>query len=163
MGTPTYAHCAVGNDIDHFKQVNDKFGHQAGDMALQQVAEIIRQSTRKMDLVCRIGGEEFAVILPVTRNCESNQTAERIREHVESTIFRTQDAALRLTISVGVANAMKGDDAQLLFRRADTALYASKQRNRNCSTLHDGANVLPSKMQPLQTPATLRLSMTRLT
>lgn len=129
-------------DIDHFKQINDKYGHQVGDDALQMISEVIRQTTRKMDLVCRIGGEEFAVILPVTRICESNQTAERIRERVEQTIIQTSQVALQLTVSVGVANAMKGDDAELLFRRADTALYAGKQRGRNCSTLHDGAKCI---------------------
>lgn len=125
-------------DIDHFKMVNDRFGHPAGDSVLNNVAEIIRQSTRKMDLPCRIGGEEFAVILPVTRSCESNQAGERIRSQVESSIIRTDVAAIRLTVSIGIANAMKGDDASLLVRRADTALYAGKQRGRNCSTLHDG-------------------------
>ncbi len=126
-------------DIDHFKMVNDRFGHHAGDVAIQKIAETIRQSTREMDLVCRIGGEEFAVIFPVTRTCESNQAAERIRKKIENTYIKTETATLQLTISVGIANAMKGDNAHLLFRRADTALYAGKQRGRNCSTLHDGA------------------------
>ncbi len=126
-------------DIDHFKKVNDKLGHQAGDVALQQVASAIGRATRQMDLVCRVGGEEFAVILPVTRTCQSNQTAERIRELIENTSIQTDAATFQLTVSIGVANAMKGDDANLLFRRADTALYSGKQRGRNCSTLHDGA------------------------
>lgn len=125
-------------DIDHFKMVNDRFGHQAGDTVLKEVANLVRDTTRKMDLPCRIGGEEFAVILPVTRVCESNLAAERIREKIEAAFIRTETATIRLTVSLGVANAMKGDDAQLLFRRADTALYASKQRGRNCATLHDG-------------------------
>ncbi len=126
-------------DIDHFKMVNDRFGHQVGDTVLKSVAEIVRKTTRKMDLPCRIGGEEFAVILPVTRVCESNQAAERIRHSIEEAFIRTRTATLRVTVSLGVANAMKGDDAKLIFRRADSALYASKQRGRNCSTLHDGA------------------------
>jgi putative two-component system response regulator len=126
-------------DIDHFKHVNDKYGHQAGDHALKKVAETILQCTRRMDLVCRVGGEEFAVILPVTRTCESNQAAERIRTRIEKTPIQFNDITLELTVSIGIANAMKGDDANLLFRRADTSLYAGKQRGRNCSTLHDGA------------------------
>lgn len=125
-------------DIDHFKMVNDRFGHQAGDAVLRAVADIIRESIRKMDLACRIGGEEFAVILPMTRACESNQLAERMRRAVEAAFIQTTEATIRLTASFGIANAMKGDDASLLIRRADTALYAGKQRGRNCSTLHDG-------------------------
>lgn len=125
-------------DIDHFKMVNDHFGHQAGDTVLKAVAEIIRKTTRRMDLPCRIGGEEFAVILPVTRICESNQAAERIRSNIEEAFVRTSAATIRVTVSLGVANALKGDDAKLIFRRADSALYASKQRGRNCATLHDG-------------------------
>lgn len=126
-------------DIDHFKHVNDKYGHQAGDQALKKIADTILQCTRRMDLVCRVGGEEFAVILPVTRSCESNQAAERIRKRIEQTTIQAGDRELNLTVSVGIANAMKGDDANLIFRRADTSLYAGKQRGRNCSTLHDGA------------------------
>ena len=129
-------------DIDHFKRVNDKYGHQVGDQALKQVADAIVRCTRKMDLVCRVGGEEFAVILPVTRACESNQAAERIRTQIAETPFKCGDVTLDLTVSIGIANAMKGDDADLLFRRADTSLYAGKQRGRNCSTLHDGAKCI---------------------
>lgn len=129
-------------DIDYFKQVNDKYGHQVGDEALVYVAEIIRKATRKMDLVCRIGGEEFAVVLPVTRNCESNQAAERIRKSLENETICVGDLTLQLTVSIGIANAMKGDDASVLFKRADNAMYAGKQRGRNCSTLHDGSKCL---------------------
>ena len=144
-------------DIDHFKQVNDKYGHQAGDVALQQVAKQIREATRKMDLVCRIGGEEFAVILPVTRICESNQAAERIRKSIEGFQINSGSNSIKLTVSIGVANAIKGDDAELLFRRADTALYTGKQRGRNCSTLHDGNGCVAiedeatGKTEPLKT------------
>ena len=125
-------------DIDHFKKVNDTYGHQFGDFVLQTIANTVCSSSREMDLVCRVGGEEFAVILPVTRPCESNQAAERIRIAIENTTIEFEDSAINLTVSVGIANAIKGDDAALFFRRADAALYAGKQRGRNCSTLHDG-------------------------
>ena len=118
--------------------VNDRYGHQAGDLTLQQIAKEIRVATRKMDLVCRIGGEEFAVILPVTRQCESHQAAERIRRRIENIEIEVDSAKFGVTVSVGVANSMKGDDASLLFRRADAALYASKQNGRNRSMIHDG-------------------------
>lgn len=125
-------------DIDFFKAINDQHGHVIGDKILALVSEAISRSTRRMDLVCRIGGEEFAVILPVTRTCESNQAAERIRKAVGDADFEVDGVEIKMTVSIGIANAIKSDDALVMYRRADTALYAGKQRGRNCSTLHDG-------------------------
>ncbi len=126
-------------DIDFFKQVNDQYGHQAGDAVLAQVATEINDAVREMDLVCRFGGEEFAAIVPIKRSEESTQTAERIRQRVESKIFRASEHELKITVSVGVAEVMKGDDQELIVKRADTALYESKQNGRNQVTVHDGA------------------------
>ena len=130
-------------DIDHFKNVNDTFGHQAGDRALQFVAETIGSKTREIDLVCRVGGEEFAVIMPVSTKLESTRAAERIRKEVESQAIMLKGQKVHLTISIGVTNTLKGDDTSLIYRRCDAALYSSKQRNRNCSTFHDGSSCLP--------------------
>ena len=130
-------------DIDHFKKINDTYGHQAGDHALQMVADTVQATTRAIDLVCRIGGEEFAVILPVSNRTESGRAAERIREAVADTKIVLKGKDLNLTVSVGVAYTLKGDDPSLIYRRCDAALYASKQRGRNCTSFHDGANCIP--------------------
>ena len=126
-------------DIDHFKKVNDTFGHQAGDEALCMIADTISRTTREIDLVCRVGGEEFAVIMPVNNKAESTRAAERIRQAVESGPMVIQNQKIHFTISIGIANTLKGDDASLIYRRGDAALYSSKQRGRNCTTFHDGS------------------------
>lgn len=126
-------------DIDHFKPVNDTHGHQAGDKALQLVADTISSKTREIDLVCRIGGEEFAVIMPVNTKLESTRAAERIRNEVESNPIMLNGQKVHLTISIGITNTLKGDDPSLIFRRCDAALYGSKQCGRNRSTFHDGS------------------------
>lgn len=135
-------------DIDYFKSINDRYGHLVGDKTLFEVAKIIGQATRRMDLVCRIGGEEFAVILPATRNEESGQAAERIRRSFETAQLIIGDVSIPLTVSIGIANAMKADDAKTMYLRADNALYACKQRGRNCSTLHDGTKCVAVEATP---------------
>ncbi len=132
-------------DIDHFKKVNDTFGHQAGDVALQSISASITRATREIDLVCRIGGEEFAVIMPISNRFESARAAERIRQSIEKTSVILKGQKVRLTISIGVANTLKGDDTSLIFRRCDAALYGSKQRGRNCTTAHDGSSCIAIK------------------
>ncbi|QEG22391.1 HD domain-containing protein [Mariniblastus fucicola] len=129
-------------DIDHFKKINDTFGHQPGDKALKFIAETISSKTREIDLVCRIGGEEFAVIMPVSNKLESTRAAERIRREVESQPIVMKGQKVYLTISIGVTNTLKGDDSSLIFRRGDAALYGSKQNGRNCSTFHDGSGCI---------------------
>ena len=126
-------------DIDYFKRINDQYGHQAGDYVLVQVAAEIKDSLREMDLVCRYGGEEFAAILPIKRPQESTQTAERIRQRIENLELKLAGLELKITASIGVAEAMKGDDQELIVKRADTALYDAKTNGRNRSTFHDGA------------------------
>ena len=129
-------------DIDFFKRFNDQYGHQAGDKVLTETAQLIKSTLREMDLACRFGGEEFAVIQPLKHSNESTRSAERIRTAVESALVAFEGLELRVTISVGVAEAMKGDDADLLMKRADAALYFSKQNGRNQVSLHDGAKCI---------------------
>jgi len=143
-------------DIDHFKTINDTFGHQAGDEALRMIAEIIAAKTRELDLLCRIGGEEFAVIMPVSNKLESTRAAERIRREVEENPLVLKGQEVPLTISIGVTNTLKGDDPSLMFRRCDAALYGSKQRGRNCSTFHDGSGCIAVENLTGNRPATRR-------
>ncbi len=119
-------------DVDYFKPINDKFGHQAGDEALKCIANTLRQSARTQDVVCRYGGEEFLVICPDTGIDAAYQCAERLRLNVAALKFKSQGADIKLTISVGVAQK-KGGIASIedLLHRADECLYAAKQGGRN--------------------------------
>ncbi|MHC4411128.1 MAG: GGDEF domain-containing protein [Planctomycetota bacterium] len=124
-------------DIDHFKQFNDTEGHQAGDLALKTVAQILRDSFRRTDSVCRWGGEEFAVIMPETSRAEGNgvQFVDRARNSIEQAALKFQDRAGRsrkLTISGGVATLpLQAQDWEELVKKADVALYQAKEAGRN--------------------------------
>jgi diguanylate cyclase len=126
-------------DIDHFKQFNDRYGHAAGDAVLQGVAEVLHTSLRKSDLVARYGGEEFSAILPGISISELKDVAERTRCLIEMQRFRFEGLTLRVTASIGLAQALDGDDSVSLTKRADAAMYAAKEAGRNCVFLHDGA------------------------
>lgn len=120
-------------DIDHFKQVNDEHGHQAGDAVLREVAQILRDTLRSVDGVGRYGGEEFVGILPHTNSEEAHRTAERLRAGIEAHAFKAFEREMRLTVSVGVATypTDAADSAADLIGHADKALYRAKQDGRN--------------------------------
>ncbi len=118
-------------DLDHFKSVNDSFGHDIGDKALIHVARIIKESCRQSDLVARWGGEEFTVILPDSTPVEAYTLAERLREAVESNPIVANDSIIRLTISIGGTSFAPDDNFSTLFRRADQLLLQAKQEGRN--------------------------------
>ena len=114
-------------DIDHFKRLNDTFGHRSGDLALQNVAAVLLDCAREMDIVARYGGEEFAVIVPGAGEREATAVAERLREAVEALAVDP-----RVTASVGVASyPVAADSAEGLVRAADAALYGAKRAGRN--------------------------------
>lgn len=121
-------------DIDHFKAVNDSWGHQAGDAALTRVAAIIAQTLRKNDLAGRVGGEEFCVVLPETTLADAEQVAERIRQRLGAEIIEVSpDGVFGVTLSAGVANSEEQGDyrVQNLQAEADRRLYLAKSRGRN--------------------------------
>ncbi len=121
-------------DIDHFKKINDRFGHPAGDKVIATIGEILRKCTRKSDKAARYGGEEFAGILPETGMEGAQVFAERVRKAVEACVFVADGVAIRGTISVGVASfdPQGGTcDCGTLVQTADKALYASKNGGRN--------------------------------
>jgi len=119
-------------DIDHFKEINDRHGHPAGDAALRQLAFLIRSVMREMDFAARYGGEEFLVVLPDTGEQGAHAFAERLREQVAATPVVHEDACFHMHISLGVAVAL-ADEAnyERWFCRADRALYRAKQGGRN--------------------------------
>ncbi len=118
-------------DLDHFKVVNDTYGHDVGDSALCHVAELLRKGCRESDLVARWGGEEFAICLPDTEQEHAEALAERLRESVETNHMVDEGRNIELGISIGGASFRKGDDADSLFQRADQMLYRAKNRGRN--------------------------------
>jgi two-component system cell cycle response regulator len=121
-------------DIDHFKRVNDSWGHAAGDEVLRQVARRAQDSVRSVDLVARLGGEEFAVVMPETGLAAAEAVAERLRAAIAGPPFVLGRGGARLpvTVSIGVATTVAGgDDRDGLLARADTALYEAKAAGRN--------------------------------
>jgi diguanylate cyclase (GGDEF)-like protein len=119
-------------DIDHFKQVNDTYGHLAGDAVLRQLAQTVRTNIRRDDTLGRIGGEEFGLILPEVGLEGARALAEKLRTTVEKTEFRFEGQIIPVTVSLGVACWSPGlDDGQALVRAADMALYDAKRGGRN--------------------------------
>lgn len=119
-------------DLDHFKAVNDTYGHPAGDAVLQRVADILRASTRDADIPARYGGEEMVVVLPETMLRQALEVAERVRAAVEATAFEHEGRTIGLTVSVGVSSCPEcvADPGELL-KAADDALYQAKRDGRN--------------------------------
>jgi diguanylate cyclase (GGDEF)-like protein len=122
-------------DIDHFKQINDRFGHPAGDAVLKHVASVVKSQLRSGDTLCRVGGEEFALVLPDTTQSLASEVAERIRAAVEGAVCEVSGSAIPATLSLGVAALAPGEIPEALYQRADGQLYAAKHsgRNRVCS------------------------------
>ncbi len=115
-------------DADHFKEVNDRFGHQVGDSVLVEIAELIRQGIRKTDYAGRWGGEEFLIICPETTNQGAMELAEKLRKQIEQWAF---EQVGHKTCSFGVATLDKEDSIEIMLSRADKALYKAKEMGRN--------------------------------
>ncbi len=120
-------------DIDHFKSINDSFGHDAGDNVLREFAARFRRNIRGIDLACRLGGEEFVIVMPDTGIEMACQVGERVRACIAADPFRANaETCLRVTASVGIATFGEQDDSpEGLMKRADSALYAAKRGGRN--------------------------------
>ncbi|MFH1129797.1 MAG: GGDEF domain-containing protein [Pseudomonadota bacterium] len=133
-GHREYMPCSVVlADIDHFKQVNDEYGHDVGDLALQQIAKVFVDTLRQTDVVTRYGGEEFAILLPGTGIREAVRAAERMRAAVENTPIRTNGHKVEITISAGVSTFFPPMvlSPEQLMKQADQALYQAKKDGRN--------------------------------
>ena len=130
-------------DIDHFKVVNDTYGHVLGDKVIRAVAHVLRSTLKGRDVAARLGGEEFAVLLPQTSLSGAAVVAEQIRGTVaQGRILRPDgtESIGQVTLSVGVALARPGDTLEMLLERADTAMYTAKRAGRNRISVADENN-----------------------
>jgi diguanylate cyclase (GGDEF) domain len=119
-------------DLDYFKRINDTYGHATGDEVLRQFANIVRKISRAIDIPARLGGEEFAILLPNTTQNEAMTVAERLRKQVADISIAHEKGAVRITISIGgVALSTDEVDNDVILSRADTALYEAKDAGRN--------------------------------
>jgi two-component system, cell cycle response regulator len=123
-------------DVDHFKLINDTYGHSTGDQVLQAIGQLLRDSCRVYDVPGRYGGEEFCIVLPETRPGNTGVVAERIRSRMETTPLPCGDASICVTASIGIAGMDTAEGNELLspaalIERADRALYAAKNGGRN--------------------------------
>lgn len=118
-------------DIDHFKRINDNYGHRSGDKALKIIAGELKRMIRETDLLARYGGEEFVVLMPETGVEDALTTADKLRRVVEKCGFHFRDKKVTITVSCGVSEYHPGDDPEDAFERADSALYEAKRNGRN--------------------------------
>ena len=119
-------------DLDHFKQVNDNYGHSAGDDVLKECVECANQALRSTDMLFRYGGEEFFIILPGEDAAGTALAAERLRSIIEKHVFISGKSTIPVTTSIGTASLTLQDTPQSISKRADNALYAAKNVGRNC-------------------------------
>ena len=123
--------CVLMADLDHFKKINDTYGHLVGDGVLREVAARFKSAVRDVDIVGRYGGEEFVIILRNSSLTSSSEIAERIRRHIEESPIHLQNTAINITVSLGLCIARAGDNVDSLLDRTDHALYQAKNNGRN--------------------------------
>ncbi len=128
MGTPL---SAALMDIDHFKSVNDSFGHEMGDRVLKALGEILKDELRKTDVAARLGGEEFGLLLVGSDVNTAREVLERIRSRIAGTVVRTGEEKTSVTVSIGLVECVESDDMISALRRADKSLYEAKRTGRN--------------------------------
>jgi diguanylate cyclase (GGDEF)-like protein len=124
-------------DIDHFKQVNDSYGHHIGDTVLTAVAQTCRELCRESDLVCRFGGEEFLILLPSTTLDGAEIHAEKLRQAIEALTFSADEDSFSVTASFGLSQWQAETKIDRVISRADKALYQAKHDGRNCIRRQD--------------------------
>lgn len=118
-------------DLDHFKKINDTWGHRCGDIALSHFVELAAGCLRNSDVIGRLGGEEFAIFLPGTTLNDALSVAERLRSLVETQAVSTEGGEIPITISIGIAMHLRGEAPELTLHRADEAMYRAKRHGRN--------------------------------
>ena len=139
---------AVMLDIDHFKRVNDVYGHLAGDQVLAALGNTLRAAIRREDAVARYGGEEFAVLLPNTSIEQATLVGRKVREAASQIVVNHNGQSIAITVSGGLATIQANEQVESLIQRADAALYAAKSGGRNCAYVHDGTVCRPADGRP---------------
>lgn len=134
-------------DIDYFKQINDEFGHAVGDKALIHFSQLCKTALRSRDTLGRIGGEEFAVILPLTNEKRATEIANRIRVLIERSPFVSNGKIISLTVSIGISSYRNQENLEKLLEEADQALYDAKHHSRNCVMSYKSLTTEPSLIQ----------------
>lgn len=129
----------IALDLDRFKSINDRYGHENGDHVLQRFGETVRECLRNDELFARVGGDEFAIVVAGARAASAPHLAEQVRARIAALQFAPATPALRITASLGVCVSATRDALQPLMRRADEALYAAKRNGRDRVELHTGA------------------------
>jgi diguanylate cyclase (GGDEF)-like protein len=124
--------------VDHFKKLNDRYGHLAGDQVLATIGRALRGAIRREDAVARFGGEEFAILLPSTSMEQAILAAQKVREAVARVSINRGGQQIAVTVSGGLATIESNERVEGLIQRADSALYAAKGAGRNCTFLHNG-------------------------
>lgn len=143
--------CLMILDLDYFKTVNDRLGHMAGDLVLRELAALMTDTVRDVDIVGRYGGEEFAIILPHTSIRQAHTLAERLRTQIESHAFAVEDGIVRLTTSIGIADVCNPAIASVedWVNAADSALYEAKAQGRNRVVVHTSIPLAPAQAATL--------------
>jgi len=118
-------------DIDHFKHINDQYGHDAGDLVLKKLSHLLKIAARSTDMVARLGGEEFCIVLPETNLAHAANLAEKIRHDIENETFQAQHGNIEVKVSIGVAERHEEETIAKWLKRADTVLYQAKRSGRN--------------------------------
>ena len=143
-------------DLDHFKSINDRFGHEAGDRMLKAFGDMAEQSIRTSDQMFRMGGEEFCAVLPDTSVTEAVAIAERIRQGFAAVMIETAAGPAHTTVSIGVAATQYAVEIDVLLAAADAALYEAKARGRNRVVVAEPASLLRASLSDVVSPARIR-------
>jgi diguanylate cyclase (GGDEF)-like protein len=122
-------------DADHFKRINDSYGHMIGDRALQHLAAVLQSVCRAEDVVCRIGGEEFAMVMPGMSDRAARAVALRVLDRLNNSAISTSDGPISVRASIGITLQQSGENLVAALERADRGLYRAKEKGRNCAMM----------------------------
>ncbi len=124
-------------DIDDFKNINDKYGHQIGDNVLWQIGNLIKKNIRTSDIPVRYGGDEFVILMPETDIISAKKVAEKFAQKMSKIVFRKKDEEFKVTFSIGLTSVRQDDTLESIIERLDSALYSSKRAGKNSITVFD--------------------------